>query len=228
VVSRPVRLQAGQEVVKLEIVGVVGNVKLSDLGGEVKGAIYVPHAQNPFSSGVWFAARVAGNPAALASAVRGEFAAIDREQPIEQMGSLDQMLSDQLAQPRFQTGLMGSFAGVALLLAVVGIYGVNAYAVTQRRNEIGLRMALGATRGAVLRQVIGQGMMPTGIGIVAGVLGAAAMSSVLRSVLVGADSLDPVAFLGAAVVLAAAAALACYFPARRATRIDPAIVLRAE
>lgn len=228
VVSRPVRFQNSEEIVKLEIVGVVANVKLADLAANPEPMIYVPHAQNPFSRGVWFAARTAGNPAALASAVRSEFTTIDKEQPVEQVGSLDQILSNQLAQPRFQTGLMASFAFMALLLAVLGIYGVNAYAVAQRRNEIGLRMALGASQGAVLRQVIGQGMLPTGIGIIAGVLGAAATTSLLRSVLVGTDALDPIAFLGAAVVLASAAALACYFPARRATRIDPAIVLRME
>ena len=187
-----------------------------------------PHAQNPFSRGVWFAARTTGNPAALASAVRAEFAAIDKEEPVEQIGSLDQMVQSRLAQPRFQTGVMGAFALVALLLAVLGIYGVNAYAVTARRNEIGLRMALGATRSSVLRQVILRGMVPTGIGIVAGLLGAAATTSLLRSVLVGTDALDPLAFLGAALLLACAATLACYFPARRATRIDPAIILRME
>jgi putative ABC transport system permease protein len=227
-VNRPVRFQNAQEIVKLEIVGVVGNVKLSELAADPKAMIYVPHSQNPFSRGVWFAARTAGNPAALASAVRGEFAAIDKEEPVEQVGNLEQMLADQLAQPRFQTTLMASFAAVALLLAVLGIYGVNAYAVTQRRTEIGLRMALGATRGAVLRQVILQGMLPTGIGIGVGILGAAATTSLLRNVLVGTDALDPIAFLFAAVVLGAAAALACYFPALRATRIDPAIILRME
>jgi putative ABC transport system permease protein len=190
--------------------------------------IYVPHSQNPFSRGVWFAARTAGDPAALASAVRGEFAAIDKEEPVEQLGSLDEMLANQLAQPRFQAGLMGSFALVALLLAVIGIYGVNAYSVTQRRSEIGLRMALGATRGAVLRLIVGQGMLPTAIGIAVGLLGAAATTSLLRTVLVGAGPLDPLAFLVAALVLASTAALACCFPAWRATRIDPAIILRIE
>jgi putative ABC transport system permease protein len=228
VVSRPVRFQNNQETVTLEIVGVVGNIKLSDLLADAKPVVYVPHAQNPFSSGVWFAARTAGNPSALASAVRAEFQSIDKEEPVEQLGTLDQTLAAQLAQPRFQTGLMGSFAVVALLLAVLGIYGVNAYAVTQRRNELGLRMALGASRGSVLRLVIGQGMIPTGIGILIGIAGAAATTSWLRSILVGADAVDPVAFLGAAGILAAAAILACYFPARRAMRIDPATVLRMD
>ena len=226
VVSRPVRF-AGEEIVRLEIIGVVANVR-SDLAQESRPMIYVPHPQNQFSRGVWFAARTAGNPAVLASAVRAEFMAIDKEEPLEHVGSLDQVLEAQLALPRFQVRLMGSFAAVALLLAVLGIYGVNAYAVTQRRNELGLRMALGASRGSVLRLVIGQGMLPTGIGIVLGLVGAAGATSLLRSVLVGADRLDPIAFLGAALVLASAAALACYFPARRATRIDPAIILRQE
>jgi putative ABC transport system permease protein len=227
-VSRPVRFQSGEESVKPEIIGVVRNVKVSDLAADPKPMIYVPHAQNPYSRGVWFAARTAGNPAALAAAVRKEFMTIDQEQPVEQVGTLEQMLTDQLAQPRFQTGLMGAFALVALLLAVLGIYGVNAYSVTQRRNELGLRMALGATRSAVLRQVMLRGMLPTGIGIVVGIAGAAGATSFLRSVLVGTEALDPIAFLGAALVLAAAAALACYVPARRATQIDPAIILRME
>jgi putative ABC transport system permease protein len=189
--------------------------------------IYVPHPQNPTRT-VWFAARTRGNPALLASAVRREFMNIDKEEPVDQVGTLDQLLADHLAQPRFQTILMGSFAMVALLLAVLGIYGVNAYSVAQRRNELGLRMALGASRGDVLREVIGRGMLPTGVGIVVGVFGALATSSVLKSVLVGADTLDPIAFFFAALVLAAAAAIACYFPARRAARIDPAITLRLE
>ncbi len=228
VVNRPVRFQNTEETVKLEIVGVVGNVKLPDLAVDPKAMIYVPHSQNPYSRGVWFAARTEGNPAALASAVRGEFAAIDKEEPVEQVGSLDQMFANQLAQPRFQTVLMGSFALVALLLAVLGVYGVNAHASRADGKELGLRMALGATRGTLLRQVILRGMLPTGIGIVAGLVGAAAATSLLKSVLVGTDALDPIAFLGAALLLTAAAALACYFPARRATLIDPAIILRME
>ena len=227
-VSRPVPSQSTDEIVKVEIVGVVGNVRFFNPAAAPLPVLYVPHPQNPFSHGVWFMARTAADPAALASAIRTEFMAIDKEQPVDQIRTLDQMLDTYLAKPRFQTGLMGSFALIALLLAVLGIYGVNAYAVTQRQNELGLRMALGASRGQVLRLVIGQGMIPTGIGIVIGVLGTAAMTYLLRSILVGTGALDPLAFLGAALVLALAAALACYFPARRAARIDPAIVLRQE
>ncbi|HVO97135.1 MAG TPA: ABC transporter permease [Bryobacteraceae bacterium] len=227
-VSRPVRFKSSEEMVKPEIVGIVANVKMSDLAADPRPMIYVPHPQNPFSRGVWFAARVAGPPASLASAVRREFMNIDREQPVEQVGTMDQTLASQLAQPKFQTELMAAFALVALLLAVLGIYGVNSYAVTQRRSELGLRMALGASRGGILRLVIGQGMLPTGVGIIAGLIGAATSASVLRSVLVGPDPLNPLAFLGAALILTAAAALACYIPARRATRIDPVVTLRVE
>ncbi len=227
-VSRPVRFQNSEELVKLEIVGVVSNVKMSELAEEPSPMIYVPHSQNPFSRGVWFAARIAGSPASLASAVRREFTSIDPEQPVEQIGTMDQTITSQLAQPKFQAGLMASFALIALLLAVLGIYGVNSYSVTQRRSELGLRMALGASRGRILGLVIGQGMLPTAVGIVAGLIGAATSASVLRSVLVGTDTLNPLAFLGAALILTAAAALACYIPALRATRIDPAVTLRVE
>ena len=148
--------------------------------------MYVPSPRKTrFRGVVWFAARTEGDPLALGPAVREEFMAIDREQPVEQVGSLELMLTGQFAQPRFQTELMSSFALMALMLASVGIYGVNAYAVTQRRNEIGLRMALGATQSAVLREVIGQGMRLIAIGIAIGLVGAEAIALWLRSVLVG-------------------------------------------
>jgi putative ABC transport system permease protein len=226
--KRPIRFQNGEEPVTLQVVGVAGNVKLNDPSIDDKPVIYVPHKQNPWSRGVWFAARTEANPAGLGSALRAEFQAIDREQPIDQLGTLEQRLQNQSAEPRFQTGLMSSFALVALFLAALGIYGVNAYAVAQRRGEIGLRMALGASRGAVLRQVIARGMGPTVIGIVIGVAGAAAISAWLKSVVASNRPTDPLAYLGAALILAAVAALACLFPGLKATRIDPAITLRTE
>ena len=227
-VNRPIRWQNGEEAVTLEIVGVAGNVKLDEPFSDQKPAIYVPHRQNPWSRGVWFVARTETDPATLGPALRAEFMAIDREQPIEQLGTLEQRMQNQAAQPRFQTTLMSSFALVALLLAALGIYGVNAYAVAQRRSEIGLRMALGASRGVMLRQVIGKGMGPTGIGIGFGLVGAVALSFWLKSVLVGSRAIDPLMFLGAALLLALVAAVACFIPAVKAIRIDPAITLRAE
>jgi ABC-type antimicrobial peptide transport system permease subunit len=123
---------------------------------------------------------------------------------------------------------MSAFAVVALLLSVIGIYGVNAYTVEQRTNEIGVRLALGATRMDVIRDVLAQGMRPTVIGIVIGLAGARGLASWLKSVLVGTATLDPIAFVGAALLLTIVAATACYIPARKATRIDPAIALRAD
>jgi putative ABC transport system permease protein len=228
-VDRPLRGQNGfEQTRRLEIVGVVGNVKLSNLSREQKPLIYAPHPQNAWSAAVWFAVRTEVNPAALASAVRSEVMSIDRDQPVEQVGSLEQMLTDQFVQPRFQTGLMGFFALFALILAALGIYGVNAYAVAQRRHEIGLRMALGASPGGVLREILGQGMLSTAIGIGLGLAGAVALSALLKSVLVGTSGTDPVTLLGMTLLLAAVATVACYLPARKATRIDPAVVLKAE
>jgi len=227
-INRPKRLQNGEETVTVQIVGVCGNVKLEDPSSDLKPMIYVPHPQNPWSRGVWFVARTENNPAALVPALRAEFMAIDREQPLEQFGTLEDRLRNQFAEPKFQTGLMISFALVALILAALGIYGVNAYAVAQRRSEIGLRMALGASRASVLGQVIGKGMAPTAIGIAVGLVGAVAISFWLRSALVGTRAVDPVSFLGAALLLALVAAVACFIPAVKATRIDPAIALRTE
>jgi putative ABC transport system permease protein len=226
-VNRPVRFD-GEEPVKVEVVGVVKDVRLADFGEESRPMIYVPLFQNPYSHAVWFAVRTSGDPLALGGAIRKEFLAIDREQPVEEVGSLEAMLNSDFAQPRFQTGLMSSFALMALLLAAVGIYGVNAYAVAQRRSEIGLRMALGASPRAVLRDVLGLGMRLIAIGIGIGLLGSAGIMWWLRSVVVGAGRPDPLAFAGAALLLAIVALLACYFPARKATRIDPSVALRAE
>jgi putative ABC transport system permease protein len=226
--NRPIRWQNGEEPVTALVVGVVGNVRLDESASEQRPAIYVPHPQNPWSRAVWFVARTETDPAALGSSLRTEFMALDKEQPIDQLETLEQRMQNQAAEPTFQTRLMSSFALVALMLAALGIYGVNAYAVAQRRNEIGLRMALGASRGSVLRQVIGKGMLPTAIGIGLGVVGAVIISMWLRTELVGSRSVDPVTFVGATMVLAIVAAVACLIPALKATQIDPAIALRAE
>jgi putative ABC transport system permease protein len=226
--NRPIRWQNGEEPVTAVIVGVVGNVRLDDTSSDQKPTIYVPHPQNPWSRAVWFVARTETDPAALGAALRSEFMAIDKEQPIDQLETLEERLENHAAEPEFQTRLMSSFALVALMLAALGIYGVNAYAVAQRRNEIGLRMALGASRGSVLRRVIGRGMLPTAIGIGLGLVGAIGISYWLRNELVGSRALDPVTFLGATMVLAMVAGVACLIPALKATQIDPAIALRAE
>lgn len=213
---------------RVEIVGVVGNVKLGDLNAAPEPILYVPLAQNIFSTVTYLTVRTGGNPAGLAPAIRQEVADLDKEQPVDQIGSMEQTFSDQFAEPRFQSRLMGAFAALALILAVVGIYGVNAYAVTQRRRELGVRIALGARPGDVLKETLGEGLKLSAIGIALGLTGAYAMSSLFRSVLVGVTGVSPLTLLGAAGMLAAVALIACYIPARRATRIDPASALRQE
>src|SRR5665213_885629 len=214
--------------IRAEIVGVAGNVKLGDLSAPPEPILYLPLAQNIWSTVTYAIVRTHGNATSLAAAIRGEMADLDKEQPIGQMGSMEQTFSDQFAEPRFQSELMGAFAALALILAVVGIYGVNAYAVTQRRRELGVRIALGARPRDVLRETLGEGLKLSALGIVLGLAGAYAMGSLFRSVLVGVAGTNPVTLLGAAGLLAVVALIACYVPARRATRIDPASALRQE
>lgn len=231
--NRPVLGGNGfEDTIQPEIVGVIGNVKLDNLFARTDPILYVPHAQNVWSTVSYFALRTnaqsVADAASLTTAIRRALADLDKDQPIDQLGSFDQVLANRFAEPRFQTELMGAFAVVALLLAIVGIYGVNAYSVMQRRNEIGLRMALGATPGQVLNDILKQGMLLTAIGITIGIAGALAIASLLKSVLVGVSATDPLTLAGVSLVLALVAAAACYVPARKATHIDPAIALRQE
>ena len=163
-----------------EIVGIIGDVKQADLGAAADPIVYVPHAQNVWNAVTWFVLRTSVNPTSLAEPVRRELMQIDKEQPIDQVGSMEQTFTTRFAEPKFQTEMMGAFALLALILAIVGIYGVNSYAVAQRKHEIGVRMALGATQANVLGEILMQGMRLTGIGIVLGLAGALAVASALR------------------------------------------------
>jgi putative ABC transport system permease protein len=219
---------AFEDTIRPEIVGVIGNVKQADLGAQTEPYVYAPHVQNPWSAIVFIVLRSAINPASLGDSVRRELMQLDKEQPIDQLGSMEQNFATRFAEPRFQAEIMAGFALLALTLAIVGIYGVNSYAVAQRRHEIGLRIALGATPGAVLSQILMESMRSTGLGIAIGLAGAIAVGSALRGVLVGVSATDPLTLLGVSVLLAVVGAAACYIPARRATRIDPAISLRQQ
>jgi putative ABC transport system permease protein len=229
VINPPILGQNGfAETVRAQIIGIVGNVKLGDLSAAPEPILYVPLAQNVWAPATYLTVRAHSNTTGLAASIRREMSDLDKEQPVDQVGSMEQTFSDQFAEPRFQSRLMGTFAALALILAVVGIYGVNAYAVTQRRRELGVRIALGASSRDVLRETLGEGLKLAAVGIGLGLAGAYAMSSLFRSVLVGVSGINPVTLLEAAGVLAAVALIACYLPAWRATRIDPASALRQE
>ncbi|MDQ3254316.1 MAG: ABC transporter permease [Acidobacteriota bacterium] len=210
-----------------EIVGVVGNVKHNGLDAEPYMETYTPYLQNQISS-MMIAVRSTSDPANLTAAVRSAILEIDKDQPISSVKMMDQVLSDSIAPRRSSMSLFGFFAAVALALATVGIYGVMSYSVTERTHEIGIRMALGAQRMDVLRFVIGQGMLLTLIGVAVGLVATFALTRVMSSLLYGVSATDPVIFIGVALLLATVALLACYIPARRATKVDPMVALRYE
>jgi len=164
----------------------------------------------------------------LTQAARAEVKAFDPKQIIWRVQTLDQLLGTSVAPRRFNMMLLGIFAGVALVLAAVGLYGVMSYSVSWRTHEIGIRMALGAKRADVLRMVVRQGMMMTFVGVALGLAGAFALSRVIVGLLYGVSARDPLTFAGVSIVLLIVALLACLIPARRATRVDPIIALRTE
>jgi putative ABC transport system permease protein len=211
----------------MQIVGVVGDVKSDGLDAQAVPEMYLPFAQNTMPN-MTLALRTGGNPASLAPAVRREVQQLDRAQPVFHVRTMPELLARSVAQRRFNMLLLGVFALVALLLAAVGIYGVMSYTVAQRTHEIGVRLALGAQRSDVLRLVVGQGLRLVLVGVAAGLCAAFALSRVLASLLYNVSATDPATFAVVAFLLTIIALLACYLPARRATKVDPLIALRAE
>jgi predicted permease len=209
------------------IVGVVGVVKQYGLDLDTRMVVYYPCTQN-VSNTMYVVARTSSDPSALASAIVGEIHAIDSDVPVYNISTMDARVSRSLARQRFSMDMLGAFAGFALLLAAVGVYGVMSYLVTQGTRDIGVRIALGAQQSDILRLVLKQGMMLTLVGIIAGLAGAAALSRVMGSLLFGVNSTDFVTFTSVAILLAIIAFAACYFPARRAMRVDPLVALRYE
>ena len=210
-----------------EIVGVVGDTR-SSLETPAGPQMYVPYAQDATWGGLSLVVRSNADPTSLAAAARAEIRALDKAVPLYNVRTMNEVLSISLARRRVPTLLVGAFALVALLLAVVGIYGVTSYYVTQRTHEIGVRLALGARGADVLRLVLGQSLRLTLGGLAVGLLGALALTRVLAGLLYDVKPTDPLTFAAGSVLLAAVATLACYLPARRATKIDPMIALRYE
>jgi len=210
-----------------EIVGIVGDVKDSDLSARQSTQIYVPFVQNPFWAAD-IAVRVHGNPSALSGTLREQIRAIDSALPVAAVRPMAEVIGSSIAQPRFRTTLLSLFGAAALLLAAIGIYCVLAYTVAQQTREIGIRMALGANPGKVLRLVLGRGLRLAGFGTAIGILAALMLTQLLNSLLFGVSATDPVTFAAVAGLLLGVALLACYVPARRAMRVDPMVALRYE
>jgi putative ABC transport system permease protein len=211
----------------LEIVGVVGGVRHYSLQNPPLPEMYVPYSHDPGSS-MNLAVRATVDPAHLASALRSAVAAVDANEPISAVRTMDELISMSLAQPLFSTLLLGLFAVIAMVLAAVGLYGVISYAVSQRTREIGIRMALGAEPRSVLRLVMGQGFRMTALGLAIGLAGAFMLTRLLASLLFEVTPYDAASFAGVSLLLAAVALLACWIPARRAARVDPLVSLRDE
>jgi predicted lysophospholipase L1 biosynthesis ABC-type transport system permease subunit len=209
------------------VVGVVGNVKQLTLSREDEPQLYLAKAQ---SAGIFtsLAVRTTGDPDVLAEPVRQAIWAVDRDQPIWKIRSMESLLDRDLAPRRFTARLAGGFALLALVLALIGVYGVMSYVVAQRTREIGIRMALGAARGEVVRLVLGRGLRIVALGTGLGLIGAYAGARAIEQQLYGVPAADTLTFVTVPLVLVAVAAVACWVPARRAARVDPAIALSAE
>jgi predicted permease len=211
----------------VEIIGIVGDVKQETLDGIVEPTFYWPHAELALP-GMTLVIRTAGDPSNMAAAARGVIRSLDPEQPLTEVRTMESWVSESMERARFNTILLTVFAVVALILASVGIYGVMAYAVAQRTQEIGIRMALGAQARDVLKIVIIQGMTLALIGIAIGLLAAFALTRWMETLLFGVRPADPLTFTVIAAVFTTMAFIACWIPARRATKVDPVVALRRE
>jgi putative ABC transport system permease protein len=210
-----------------EVVGVVKNTVVNQIGEEPQPVVYLPITQD-FAPAATLQVRTTGRPEGASGAVRGQLQSIDTNMAITNVQTIQEIMSQGLWAPRMGAGLLTVFGGLALILAAVGVYGVLSYSVSQQTREIGIRMSLGAQQGQVLRMVIGQGIRLAVAGLALGLLAALGLMRVLSSLLFGVSAHDPMTFGGVSLVLVSAAILACYIPARRATKVDPIIALRYE
>jgi putative ABC transport system permease protein len=208
-----------------EIIGVTRDIKQFSLQSESTPTMYLPSIEVGRPTLV---VRTSGDPLALTAAVRAAVQTVDKDQPVANVASMEQILSSSVGEPRFRTLLLSVFAGLALVLAGVGIYGVMSYNVARRTHEIGIRMALGARPGDTIRLVVAQGLTLALVGTAVGLAGAFGLTRLLSSLLFGVSATDPLTFVAISSLLLGVAAVACYIPARRAARVDPMIALRCE
>jgi putative ABC transport system permease protein len=226
-IGPPPRIWRGQRFDSFEIVGVVRDVKSAGLDANTEPTYYVPATQAPLQD-MSLLVRTSTEPTSIVPALRQAVWSIDPNQPISNVNTLEQIVSDSIAKPRLNMTLMALFGALAMILAAVGIYGLLSYTVTQRTQEMGIRMALGAQVGDVMRLVLKQGMALAIIGQAIGVVGALALTRLIRSLLFGVTPTDFTIFVAVVAVLTTIALLACYLPARRATKVDPLKALRYE
>ena len=210
-----------------EIVGVVGDVRFDGLDREPRPEVYISYQQQSLRF-MTLVIKTNGNPLDSVGAVRSQILAIDPDLPVFKAESLEHIVSESVARPRFNMYLLGVFALIALMLSVIGIYGLMSYSVSQRTHEIGIRMAMGARAGDVIRMIVGQGMLLAAAGIGIGLVAAVALTRVFSSFLFGVAATDPITFGIVTVLLALVTLVAIYVPARRATRVDPLYALRYE
>jgi putative ABC transport system permease protein len=210
-----------------EVVGIVGDVRDLGLAEELPAEVYLPYGQ--FQTGTLdMAVRTALSPRSLARSVEAVVGGLDPQLPVARLATLDEVVARSISEPRFYVVLLGAFAGTALLLAALGIFGVMSYAVVQRSREIGIRIALGAHPREVLRMVLGQALILAAAGVAIGLAGALAVSRAISGLLFDLSPTDPATLAAMAVALTLVAAVASYLPARRAMRVDPVIALRSE
>jgi len=226
-IGKRLKLEDGSAPVWRQVVGVVGDVRQDSLAEAGRPEVYAPLPQVPVPYMV-LTVRTLAEPASLTAAVRHAVIAVDKDQPLFQIKTMEQVMGDSVAGRRFQMSLLTIFAVIALGLAAIGIYGLMSYTVSQRTHEIGIRMALGAKRGDVLHLVVRHGMMLAIVGVVLGTGGAFLLTRLLSGMLYGVGVNDPTTLLSVATLLTGVAALASYIPARRATRVDPMVALRYE
>jgi putative ABC transport system permease protein len=212
---------------EIEVVGVVRDAKYEGQRDDPPSVAYIPYPQQSLGQAT-FAVRTAGDPGQMVEAIRGAVREVDKDLPVFAVKTQAELADDTLARERLFAWLTGVFGLLALLLASIGLYGVMSYAVAERTHEIGLRMALGASQGHVLRKVIGQGAFLTIVGIMIGLAAALALTRFITSYLFGVSAMDPPTFVAIGALLAVIALVACYLPARRASKVDPMTALRYE